>query len=51
MKNTFYEFDPVLYPMKLWVVVTNSEKILNDRFYLYPEEKIEINFIIIQREK
>ena len=44
MKNTFYEFDPVLYPIKLWVVVTNNNDILNDRFSWYPEENIKIDF-------
>jgi len=47
MKNTFYEFDPVIYPVKLWVVVTDSNKILNDRFSWYPEEKIDVDFNIV----
>ena len=46
MKNTFYEFDPVLYPIKLWVVVTNDNKILNERFEWYPKEEINIDFNI-----
>ena len=44
MKNTFYEFDPVLYPIKLWIIVTNSNKIINDKFYAYPEGEIGIDF-------
>lgn len=34
---TFYEFDPVLYPMRLWIVVTNNIDLVNEKFESYPE--------------
>jgi len=46
MKNIFHEFDPVLYPVKLWVIVTDNNKVLNDRFSWYPKEDINIDFNI-----
>ena len=47
MKNTFYEFDPVLYPMKLWIIVTDSPKIVNNKFHSYPSGEIEMDFVKI----
>lgn len=33
MKTTkIHEFDPVIYPRKLWVVISNSEDFLNEKF-------------------
>ncbi|WP_052517122.1 hypothetical protein [Bacteroides reticulotermitis] len=32
MKNKIHEFNPVVYPRKLWVVITDSEVFLNDNF-------------------
>ena len=31
-KIQIHEFDPVIYPRKLWIVVTDSERILRDNF-------------------
>lgn len=43
-KNVFHEFDPVIYPLKLWVVMTNSVEIINERFSSYPKGEIEMDF-------
>lgn len=32
MKTELHEFDPVIYPRKVWVIVTGSETILRDNF-------------------
>ena len=34
MKNKiiFHQFDPVIYPRKLWIVITEDEQIILDRF-------------------
>jgi hypothetical protein len=44
-KVQFHEFDPVLYPVKLWVAITDSQEIVNDRFYAFPDDKmIDVDF-------
>lgn len=30
-----YEFDPVIYPYKLWIVVDKNPDVLSDMFYEY----------------
>jgi hypothetical protein len=41
-KVVIHEFDPVIYPRKLWVVVTDNPKILRDNFNF--EEDCENHF-------
>ncbi|MEN6624536.1 MAG: hypothetical protein ABFD50_23690 [Smithella sp.] len=41
MKNKvqIHQFDPVIYPFKLWVVISNNIECLGERFKKYPSEK------------
>jgi len=41
-KVVIHEFDPVIYPRKLWIVITNNPKILRDNFNF--EEDCENHF-------
>lgn len=36
-KVVFHQFDPIIYPVKIWVVVTNNNKIINERFESHPD--------------
>lgn len=41
----FHEFDPVLFPVKLWVVITDNEDVVNERFFAFPDDKkIDVDF-------
>lgn len=37
--NIIHEFDPVLYPVKLWVSITEDAEYLRSNFILYPSRK------------
>ena len=42
MKNTVvHEFDPVIYPYKLWVIVGKSNTMITEMFFDYDGEPIE----------
>lgn len=46
-KTIIHQFDPVLYPVKLWVSITSNSKALNDRFiWQYDDSDIDIDFNI-----
>jgi hypothetical protein len=36
MKNRIYEFDPVIYPVKIWVSVTCYLRPISEQFVCYP---------------
>jgi len=38
----FHQFNPVIYPRKLWVVITNNIQVINDKFH--HEYNIEPDF-------
>lgn len=43
-KAIIHEFDPVLYPLKLWISITNNCEALSERFIWYNDGKIDIDF-------
>lgn len=44
-KTIIHQFDPVIYPVKLWVSITNDNNALNEQFqWAYDEPKIDIDF-------
>ena len=43
-KIIFHEFDPVIYPLKLWVVKNPTNEVIKERFIHYDGEKIEDDF-------
>jgi len=43
-KVQFHQFDPVIYPVKIWIVITNNIDVINERFHAYPNCRIEIDF-------
>ena len=44
-KTTFHEFDPAIYPVKLWISITNDLGAIKEKFKLYPsQQEISINF-------
>lgn len=42
-KEVIYEFDPVIYPFKLWVSIANNTEYIKSKFLYYPEKE-ELNF-------
>lgn len=41
-KNLLYEFDPVIYPRKLWVCIGVDEEYINGKFH--GEGGVKLNF-------
>lgn len=44
IKTIIHEFDPVIYPRKLWIVATSNMRVITDRF-LDKESKGEMTYI------
>ena len=40
MNTIIYEFDPVIYPYKVWVIVTKKTDIITDKFLTYDGDEI-----------
>lgn len=38
-----HQFDPVIYPVKLWVAVTTDGEVIKERFHLINAENFEFN--------
>lgn len=45
-----HQFDPVLYPIKLWVSITDKDKALSDRFYQGTDQE-EFDFSMIKKHE
>lgn len=44
-KTIIHQFDPLIYPVKLWVAITKDNKSLNERFmWKYDNSDIDIDF-------
>lgn len=41
-KVVFHEFDPVIYPFKVWVVITDNEQIVKNRFCEPDNKELDI---------
>lgn len=39
MKTKVHEFDPVIYPVKLWVLIAEDSDYLRSQFVYYPSKK------------
>jgi hypothetical protein len=38
-----HEFDPLIYPFKIWVAITNDEKVISERFRYYDGEEFKMS--------
>lgn len=44
-KVQIHQFDPVIYPVKLWIAITKNNKALNERFkWTYKDSDIDIDW-------
>lgn len=44
-KVIIHQFDPLIYPVKLWVSITSNNSALKERFiWMYDESEVDINF-------
>jgi len=41
--DIIHEFDPIIYPIKLWVSIANDTDYIKSKFLYYPQRK-ELNF-------